>query len=187
MLNTYITNQGTTKTIIHDNNHKQMNQIKWDADYDGDVAHISVNTNANGKRKHFEISLDNEDLANILNIQSVNMPIDKRLQMDFQEPYYKSEPYIIELPTPEFEPRQPRTIQEIANRHISTPFNGEELVIPLSIDGNKDLLNLITHKKHKHHKTHKRHKVHKKKSRPKSKRSKSRSTSRKTIPIIDLI
>ena len=42
MLNTFIKNRGTTKTIIHNNNDNNVNEINWDADYDGDVANISM-------------------------------------------------------------------------------------------------------------------------------------------------
>ena len=38
MLDTYIKNRGSTKTIIHDNNRNNVNVIKWDADYDGTEA-----------------------------------------------------------------------------------------------------------------------------------------------------
>ena len=58
MLNTYIKNRGTTKTIVHNNNSNHINQMNWDADYDGDVANISVNTNTDGIREHFDIMLD---------------------------------------------------------------------------------------------------------------------------------
>lgn len=195
MLNTYIKNRGITKTIIHDNNHNHVNLINWDADYDGDVANLSINTNTDGKRNHFDLSLDNEDLANMLNIQSVNMPIDKRLKMDFQEPYYKPEPLYIELPTPEFQPRKPKYLEEIIDRRISSPLSGEELVIPLTIDEkNNKPFTLTPHKKHRRPKTHITHRVYKKpksisrtKSTPKLKRSKSRTSKRKTIPIIDLL
>ena len=40
MLDTYIKNRGSTKTIIHDNNKNNVNVIKWDADYDGKEANI---------------------------------------------------------------------------------------------------------------------------------------------------
>lgn len=184
MLNTYIKNQGITKTIIHDNNRNHVNQINWDVDYDGDIANLSINTNTDGKHEHFDLSLDNQDLANILNIQSVNIPIDKRLKMDFQEPLY------IELPTTELEPRKPKHSEEIIYRPISSPSSGEELIIPLTIDrDSKDLFTLTPHKKHKRHKSHVTHRVYKK-HKSKSKRSskaKSRKSSRKTTTITDLI
>jgi hypothetical protein len=199
MLNTYIKNRGMTKTIIHDNNHNHINQINWDADYDGDMANISIDADSNGKSKHFEIKLDNNDLANLLNIQSVNMPIHKRLKMDFDEPQYAPEPYFIELLTPEVEPRQPiieepdTSIEELIDRRISSP-KADEIFLPLSID--TKVLNKHTHthkKRHKRNKTHVTHKLIKKtkskstrskssKSKTKSKTARSRST-----PIFDLL
>ena len=193
MLNTYIKNRGITKTIIHDNNHNHVNLINWDADYDGDVANISINSNTDGKRNHYDISLDNQDLANILTMPSVNMPIDKRLKMDFQEPYYRPESYFIEVPTPQFEPRKPEYLEEIVDRRISSPLSGEELIIPLTInDKNKKNLTLTPHKKHRRPKTHITHKVYKKtktpsKSKSNKSRSKSRTSKRKTISIADLL
>ncbi len=191
MLNTYIKNRGTTKTIIHDNNHNHVNQLNWDADYDGDIANISIDSNTDGKRNHYAVSLDNEDLANILTMPSVDMPLDKRLKMDFQQPYYTPENYFIEIPTPEFQPRKSKYLESIVNRHISSPSSHEELVIPLTINPKgKNLFTLTPHKKHKRAKTHITHRVYK---RPKStsrktkSRSKSRSSSKKTIPIMDLL
>lgn len=189
MLNTYIKNQGTTKTIINDNNYNHINQIKWDADYDGNIANLSIDTNTDGKRKHFDFSLDNQDLVNILNIQSINIPIGKRLKMDFQKPYYNTEPLYIELPTPKFEPRKPKYLKEIIDRPISSPLIGEELIIPLTIAEKKsDLLTLTPTKKHRRPKTHITHRVYKKTkstSRSKSK-SKIRTSGRKTMSNINL-
>lgn len=190
MLNTYIKNRGISKTIIHDNKHNHVNQINWDADYDGDVANISFDTNTDGKRNHFKLSLNNEDLANILNIPSVNTPIDKRLKMDFQEPQYTHEPYFIEIPTPQFQPREPQYLEETVDRRISSPLTGEELILPLTINEKKrKLFTLTPHKKHRRPKTHITHRVYKKsKSTPKLKiKSKSRISRRKTIPIMDLL
>lgn len=195
MLNTYIKNQGITKTIIHDNNHNHINQVKWNADYNGDIANLSVDTNTDGKRKHFDFSLDNQDLANILNIQSVNMPIDKRLKMDFQEPYYNTESLYIELPTPKIESRKPEYHEKDIVRRISSPLSGEELIIPLTINEiNRNSLTLKHHKKHKKHrrpKTHITHRVYKKNKSTSSKhRSKSktrnRTSGRKTTSAINL-
>jgi len=191
MLNTYIKNRGIIKTIFHDNNHNHVNQINWDADYDGDVANISVDSNTDGKRNHYAVSLDNQDLANILTIPSIDIPLDKRLKMDFQQPYYTPENYLIEIPTPEFQPRKPKYLESIVDRHISSPSSHEELVIPLTINNKgKNLFTLTPHKKHKHAKTHITHRVYKRAkstSRKTKSRSKSRSSSKKTIPIMDLI
>jgi hypothetical protein len=179
MLNTYIKNRGIAKNIIHDNNDKHVNMINWDADYDGEIANISIDSNSDGKRNHYDFLLDNQDLANILSMPSVIMPIDKRLKIDFQKPYYSPENYLFELPTTRFQPRKPEYLKQNIDRYISSPSTHEELVIPLKID-----------KKHRRAKSHITYKVYKK---PKStskktkSRSKSRPSSKKTIPIIDLI
>jgi hypothetical protein len=185
MLNTYIKNSGIMKTIVHNNNDNHVNLINWDADYDGDVANIYINSNTDGKLKHYGVSLDNQDLANLLSIPSVDLPIDRRLKMDFQEPYYKTDPYPrVEIPT-----KNPQYFEEkMINRHISSPSIAEELIIPLTIDRKTaDLFTLTPHKKHRRSKTHITHKVYKKhKSTPKTK-TKSKSSRRKTIPNIELL
>ena len=181
MLNTYIKNRGMTKTIVHDNNNNQINEIKWDADYDGDVANISINAESNGKSKHFDIKLDNNDLANLLNINSINMPIDKRLKTDFYKQNYDNEPYFIELPAPEIQPREPiikepdTYIEELIDKHISSPKTNE-IFLPLSIDSNEFNKYTFTPKrKHRRRKTHITHKLIKR-TKSKSSRTKSAKT-----------
>lgn len=192
MLNNYIKNQGVTQTIIHTNNNNHINQTNWDADYNGEIANISISTNTDGRKKHFDISLDNEDLANLLNIQSVNIPIDKRLKIDFQEPYYESENYFIKLPTPKLEAVEPE-IPLIQKNHISSPVSGEELIIPLTIDRkSSDKYTLTPKRRHRKLKTHVTHKVYKKpKTRTSlyknSKRNRSSYIKRKKSSIIDLL
>jgi hypothetical protein len=199
MLNTYIKNRGMTKTIILDNNHNHINQINWDADYDGDVANISIDSKSNGKSKHFDIKLDNNDLANLLNIQSVNMPIDKRLKMDFDKPQYAPQPYFIELPAPELKPREPIieepdiTIEELIDKHISSP-KSDEIFLPLSIDTKgMNKYTLTPKKRRKRRKTHVTHKLIKKNksktSRTQSSKSKSKSKSSRirSTPVFDLL
>ena len=77
MLNTYIKNKGHTKTIIHNNNKNRVNELDWDAEYDGNNANILLTTTNNGKKKKIGIQLDNNDLANLLNISSINMPLNR--------------------------------------------------------------------------------------------------------------
>jgi hypothetical protein len=192
MLNTYIKNSGMTKTIILDNNHGHVNHINWDADYDGNTANISIDTDSNGKSKHFDIKLDNNDLANLLNVHSVDMPIDKRLKIDFDESIYAPKQYLIELPKSQLKNREP-IIEELIDRHISSP-KSNEIFLPLSIDNKAMNKHILTHKKrHKQRKTHVTHKVIKKtKSKntrsksPKSK-SKSRTSSSKSVPLFELL
>ncbi len=199
MLNTYIKNRGLTQTILHTNNQNQFNETKWDADYDGNTANISVTSNTDGNKKRYGVTLDNKDLANILNIPSINMPIDKRLQLDFVQPSFKNDPKILqlELPylkTPEFLPRKPDFVNEadilmmdsmqksnafksaIPTNYLSSPLPNEELIVPISIDQKTlDKYTLTPKRHHKHKKTHKTYKVYKKQKSPKSKARKSNS------------
>ena len=183
MLNTYIKNRGITQTLVNNNNQKQFNQINWDADYDGQNANISVTSDTDGNKNHFDITLDNEDLANMLNIPSVSTPIDKRLQMDFDDSF-RREPRVlqIEIPdlkTPHVSPRKPsyiveepetdeETIDELLqsikpNSYLSSPLPDEELIAPISIeDKTFNNFTLTPHRRHKRPKTHKTYKVYKK-------------------------
>jgi hypothetical protein len=183
MLNTYIKNRGITQTLINNNNQKQFNQINWDADYDGQNANISVTSDTDGNKNHFDVKLDNEDLANMLNIPSVSTPIDKRLQMDFDDSF-RREPKLlqIEIPdlkTPRVSPRKPsylleepqteeQSIEELLesitpNSYLSSPLPDEELIAPISIDDKtSNRFTLTPHRRHKRPKTHKTYKVYKK-------------------------
>ena len=110
MLDTYIKNRGSTKTIIHDNNKNKVNVIKWDADYDGNEANISLDLNNNKKSEHYNIKLDNNDLANILNINSVKTPIHKRLKNDFKKVKFHRDPsvyniYLDDFKAPDLTPK----------------------------------------------------------------------------------
>ena len=127
MLNTYVKNRGTTKTIIHDNSNSYthhplnaVNELKWDADYDGDVANISIFSDTNGEKKHFNITLDKNDLEHILNVPSVDMPIHKRLKRDFSQPIFTNEPTIYKIELPQIEIPQIE-IPQIEIPQIETP------------------------------------------------------------------
>jgi len=179
MLNTYVKNRGITQTIINNNNRQQFNQIDWDADYDGENANISLTSNTDGNKKHVDIKLDNDDLAKMISIPSTNIPIDKRLQMDFNSSTFRQEPmfFRIEMPnikTPHMSP--PTYIPEISKptTYLSSPLPDEELIVPISIG--KNFTDKISFKKQP--KTHKTYKVYKKlKSHSIRKKSNSKSKS----------
>lgn len=121
MLDTYIKNKGITKTIIHNNSHSpKVNEIKWDADYDGNIAHLNVDVNDNGMRENFDIQMDNNDLAAILNIPSINGSLEDRLERDFIRKQYKT-PKLIEL------------YDDDILTHISSPLPQEQLIVPLKV------------------------------------------------------
>lgn len=193
MLNTYVKNRGMTQTIIHNNNKNHFNQVNWDADYDGDVANISVDSNTDGKRKQFNISLDNQDLANLLNVPSVDIPIDKRLKMDFNDNFQPQieQEYFVELPTSQLPVRKSKInesellLDKEIDQVISSLLPNQELIIPLSI--NKNTKNKYTYtpkRRHKRDKTHITYKVYKKpKSITRSKTKTSSASKRKTSPV----
>ena len=193
MLNTFIKNRGITSTIIRENNHSHINETKWDADYDGDVAHIDVAINNDGKINQYKINLDNEDLAHMLSLPSVNMPLEQRLLMDYGSER-KVEPMRIELPSLSSRSLSSRSLSSRSRSlrssasqssssqslspftRISSPRSNEELIVPLTIDKDTmDLYSFTPHRRHRRKKTHVTHKVYKK---PKSRKTRSKRSSK---------
>jgi hypothetical protein len=179
MLNTFIKNRGTTKTIIHNNNDNNVNVIEWDADYDGDVANISLDLTNNGNVNHYNVKLDNDDLANILNINSVKMPIHTRLKKDFKKARFHKDPsmyniYLDDFRSPPLIPLEKEMDTESLadeilqslkpNSRVLSPLSNEELIIPLTIDENESEIPVIftgNTKRRLRPKTHKvYHRVH---------------------------
>jgi hypothetical protein len=122
MLETYMKNKGTTKTIFHNSN-TNTNTVKeydWDIDYDGDKAKVSIDTVQNGKPGHYDLEFDNNDLANIFKLNSVKKPINERLLDDFGFNNIPSNnnsmsPYIIKIDSSplEFIPEKPLLLENI--------------------------------------------------------------------------
>ena len=73
-------NYGFTKTLIRDNNCNilQHNMFKLNEDDDGNIANINISINNNE-----EFVITNNELTNILNIQPVEISLDKRLITQF--------------------------------------------------------------------------------------------------------
>ena len=101
---TYIKTMGNAKVYIQNGMQRESNEVNWNVDYDGDDADIDVNIGHNGEKTRYKAVLSNEDLANLLNMPSVNMPLENRLQNDFlvDKRVYKLEPISF---------KQPRQIQ----------------------------------------------------------------------------
>jgi hypothetical protein len=122
MLDTYMKNKGTTKTIFHNNNTNTniVKEYDWDIDYDGDKAKVSIDTKQNGKPGHYELEFDNNDLANIFKVNSVTKPINERLLDDFDlNGNNSSNPYIIKIDnTPPLLPLE----MVYANNRIDNPL-----------------------------------------------------------------
>jgi len=117
MLNTFIQDKGFSKSIANNN----TNEIKWNTDYNGKLANISLKLNNNGNRKKYNFSLNNNDLANLLNINTVNLPLEKRIQKDFNKNFRKAfEPkiFVVELEGDKNNIFQPN----LSESTIPTPF-----------------------------------------------------------------
>ena len=82
MLN--IKNKGVTKTVIRSNGRSKTNKLKWEADYNGSVANISLDVEDDGNKSHYISQLTNEDLVALLNPQEPQMSLDERLLNDFE-------------------------------------------------------------------------------------------------------
>jgi len=88
MNKTYIKNKGTTTLIssIPGNNcngNDDYNKVDWNIDYDGNRANIEMDINSNGRTKHINYELTNDDLEDMLNVPAFKMPIEDRLLSDF--------------------------------------------------------------------------------------------------------
>jgi hypothetical protein len=80
-MKTNIINTGSTTTTI---NNTKVNEINWDAKYDGNEADINLEIYKNGKEKeNISLKLSNEELMHLLNKPSINQPVDQRLINDF--------------------------------------------------------------------------------------------------------
>jgi hypothetical protein len=96
----------------------------------------------------------------MLNIDSVNLPLDQRLKRDFKK---TPKMYQIELESPHI-------------NYLPSPATNEEFIIPLTIDQKSE--RLFTPRKYKKPKTHKTYRAYKHKKT--SSRSKSKTSKRKS-------
>lgn len=80
-------NYGSTKTYMIRNGKKHLNKINWNLNYDGEHVLGKVYVNNDNDRKQYNVSLNNNDIAQLFNMNAVNKPIDDRLQDDFFHNY----------------------------------------------------------------------------------------------------
>ena len=131
--NTFIKNKGITQTYTYNKRHNKLNasEIDWDAEYDGQQANISVNLQkSDGDKQHYDIKLDNHDLAQILSMPTINTPIDKRLLDDFK-PRNKNK--YINMNSPYDMPMILMPKQPDADTQVYTQVY-PELILPLNIE-----------------------------------------------------
>jgi len=200
MLNTFIKTKGVTKTLIHNNNKNYINELNWDADYDGEKANISLDIDENGTKGHLNMKMNNDELAELLNIPSESSMLDERLYNDFLSNHPTNEYKIIEIEDlpkstihsnnkfnllkDSFEKHKKKVRFENDNAtaeniytHISSPEHGEEIIFPLIMNDTKTRKHR-RHKKPKSHITYKVYRKNKHRSHPSSHIQSSRKTLR---------
>ena len=83
----FINNKGVIQTRFqHNNSPEQVNEMKWNANYDGKKAIVKLDTINKGKKKNYRINLNNKELGKLLSIPPINMPLEDRLRNDFLQP-----------------------------------------------------------------------------------------------------
>jgi hypothetical protein len=193
MLNTYIKNTGLTKTIIGNNCGNQMEEVKWDANYDGNKAKINLKTNLNGKKKGYHYTLNNADLAELFNTDTINIPIHKRLKNDFISSSFRSQPKIYRIELPDLNESQqsysqddPSSLMELLtssdsdnNSYLSSPSTNEEFIIPIRLDQSTIPYERYTFTPKRRNLTLKTHRTHRVFKRPKSSSRRPKSSYRR--------
>ena len=190
--NTYIKNIGSTQTIIGNNCGNHVEEINWDADYDGDKAKILVKTNSNGRENLYHYTLDNGDLANMLNVDSVNIPIHMRLKKDFKKPVNPFR-YRIEMPNSELAHRNSPSYSSDSsllssvdsmsplsdNNFLSSPSSNQEFIVPVTLDqAPYERYTFTPKRRNLTLKTHKTHRVFKRAKSSRRHRKRTRSSKR---------
>lgn len=80
----YIKNMGSTQTFIKvPFEREKYYDINWNANYDGEQANIRLNIDDNGDNAEIMAKLDNNDLAQLLNVPSIRGDLRERLVTDF--------------------------------------------------------------------------------------------------------
>ena len=130
MNKTYMLSKGNI--MVQENGNK--NELGWDADYDGKLAHISLGINENGKVGQYQFQLDNQDLEQLLSIPSVNQSLDQRLTRDFTK---KKNPMFIVVEEPHTKNKVVEPFSSTNMTHLSSPTFSEELMVPLTIQNKK--------------------------------------------------
>ena len=82
----FIKSYGVSNNFVKKSNDKDeifINKVKWIGKYDGKKADIDLDINNNGEKKHYDIELNNEQIKDLLNMHSVNKPLENRLLEDY--------------------------------------------------------------------------------------------------------
>lgn len=127
MLNTSIKNLCLTQPLF--------NNINGNANFNGEIEYIKVLSQSYGNDDFININLNNNDFNEILSVPSVNIPLDKRLKLDFIEKNNN------ELPI--------ANMTKPITSYLSSPLPEEELIIPITINNKKNTNSKNLKKKHK--------------------------------------
>jgi hypothetical protein len=123
-------NYGSTKTYMIRNGKKHLNKINWNLNYDGDHVLGKVYVNNDQDRKQYNVSLNNNDIAELFNMNAVNKPIDDRLQDDFFKSYADND---MEDEREEYENKEEPFIPiHLTSMRISPNYGMHEFIEPMS-------------------------------------------------------
>ena len=89
-----ITNKGYAETTLVNNNKRLTNKSNWVGTYDGENGNLDLETETNGHKNNINIEFTNKDLENLLSMQTVEEPIEKRLRNDFEMSRNQDNPLI---------------------------------------------------------------------------------------------
>ena len=79
----YMKTKGQGKIFTQTGSERHSMKASWDVDYDGQEMDVNVNIVKDGKREHIHEKLDNEDLAQLLNLPAKKRSLHDRLSQDF--------------------------------------------------------------------------------------------------------
>lgn len=124
MKNAYLSNGSAEVEYIYNGNQMKFNKTSWSGEYDGREGILDIEVEENGHLKKTHIDFTNKDLANLLNIQSVEKPLYQRLKNDFlHNARLKNKSLgkqmLIEMQKEEGQPLFPLKIMNASNRRSS--------------------------------------------------------------------
>ena len=79
----YMKTKGVGKIYTQTGNERHSMEASWDVDYDGEEMDMNVDIVQDGKKEHIHQKLDNEDLAQLLNLPTKKRSLHDRLSQDF--------------------------------------------------------------------------------------------------------
>jgi hypothetical protein len=133
-MQTQMQNYGSTKTYVMKNGKKHLNKINWNLNYDGDHVIGKVYVKNDNDRKQYNVSLNNNDLARLFNVNAVNKPIDSRLQDDFFNNYSRMDENGLE--------------EEEENDHFLPPIRMSSIMVPPPNYDMNEFIEPMTHMGH---------------------------------------